>query len=568
MFDYRPYQAKLDADIEDAWLSHRNVLAQLATGGGKTVIFSGILARSEAPSVAIAHRQELVGQMSVALTRNEVPHRIIAPPPTIRQIIQLQIAETGNSYYSPQAPCAVAGVDTLIRRGGSLGSWCKSVQRWVIDEGHHVLRRNKWGRAVEMFPAAKGLLVTATPERADGLGLGSHADGVADVLVEGPPMRALIEDGYLTDYRVFAPTTAIDLSRIKLASDGDYNRAGLADAVHKSQIIGDVVTNYWGICPGKTAVVFVPDVQTATDMAARFVASGVSASSVSADTPILERMRTMQEFRAGRIKVLVNVDLFGEGFDLPAIEVVILARPTMSRGLAWQQIGRVLRLLLDGPVPTTREARLRAIANSAKPYGIIIDHVGITLNPHLGLPDRPHAWTLDRRDRKARQTPDDVIPLRACANPECLQIYERVLPACPYCGHHPVPADRSSPEMVDGDLTELDADTLALLRGEVAKLDQPVDEYIQDLAAKRCPTIGIKANAKRHEARQAAQAELREWMAWYGGHNTAKGRSDAEGYRRFYHTFGVDVLSAQALGVAEAEALTLRIQQQLNASGG
>jgi len=327
------------------------------------------------------------------------------------------------------------------------------------------------------------------------------------------------------------------------------------------------VSHYWSICPGKTAVVFVSDIRTATEMAARFVASGVAAAAVSSKTPTLERIGIMQQFRAGQLQVLVNVDLFGEGFDLPAIEVVILARPTMSRGLAWQQIGRVLRLLLDGPLPSTREARLRAIANSSKPYGTIIDHVGITLNPHLGLPDRPRVWTLDGQDRKARQTPDDVIPLRACVNPTCLQVYERVLPACPYCGHHPIPAERSSPAMVDGDLTELDAETLALLRGEVAAVDQPVEAYEQGLVTKRCPTIGIKANGKRHAARQAAQAELRAWMAWFGGYNSAQGRSDAEGYRRFYFAFGIDVLSAQALGVVDAEALTARIQQYLDKAG-
>jgi hypothetical protein len=140
-----------------------------------------------------------------------------------------------------------------------------------------------------------------------------------------------------------------------------------------------------------------------------------------------------------------------------------------------------------------------------------------------------------------------------------------VLPACPYCGLKPEPAGRSSPAFVDGDLLELDASTLARMRGEVARVDMTPAEYQAELAAKFVPAIGQMANVKRHRHRQEAQHALREAIAWWAGHQRAAGRGDPESYRRFYFRFGIDVLSAQALMTNEAAELTAKINTELTA---
>jgi DNA repair protein RadD len=540
----RPYQQKAKDDIYASWKQGReNVMAVLPTGAGKTVIFSDVLREHRGASCAIAHRQELVTQISVALARDGVKHRIIGDNKVVKLAVRLHMDEVGRSYYDPSAQCAVAGIDTLLRRTDGLGNWLNSVTLWATDECHHLLLENKWGKGVQLFPNAKGLGVTATPVRADGKGLGRHTDGVIDVMIEGPSMRDLINMGYLTEYRVFAPPSDIDLEAVKVsAATGDYNRDGLVKAVRKSHIVGDVVSHYLKIASGKRGVTFATDVETATKIAKQFNTAGVPAAVVSAKTADSERVRMLRDFKNGKIVQLVNVDLFGEGFDLPAIEVVSMARPTQSYALYAQQFGRALRIM-DG-----------------KTEAIIIDHVGNVIRH--GLPDAPRKWSLDRRDKRGRGKQDeDVIPVTSC--PDCTAVYERVYRVCPYCGYEPVPAGRSSPEFVDGDLTELDAATLSAMRGEVAKVDRSEEEYRLELASKRVPPIGQLANVKRHRERQAAQATLRDAIALWAGHRRAEGRPDSESYRRFYFKFGTDVLSAQALGTAEAAELEARVRADI-----
>jgi superfamily II DNA or RNA helicase len=547
----RPYQSTALADIHAGWQAgHRNVLYVLSTGGGKTVVFAEVIRRHDGGSCAIAHRQELVGQMSLALARDGVRHRIIGPTPIIRWIIALHIQELGRDYYDPSARCAVAGVDTLIRRADDLKRWAQQVTLWITDEAHHLSAvtdpadfstGNKWAKAVSLFPNARGLGVTATPERADGRGLARGQDGVFDLMITGPGMRDLITAGYLTDYRVFCPPSDLDLSDLGVGADGDYVRKKLALKTRKSSIMGDVVTHYQRIAMGKLGVTFTPDVETATELAARFNAAGVRAEAVSAKTPDRIRHDIVRKFARREILQLVNCDLFGEGFDLPAIEVVSMARATQSYAVFAQQFGRSLRPL-DG-----------------KQHALIIDHVGNVLRH--GLPDRPRQWSLDRRERRSSGPADDVIPLRTCLNPVCMAPFERVLLECPFCGWIPVPAGRTAPEQVDGDLCELDPATLAAMRGEVAKVDRHPDQVLHAMQRAGHPYPVAKGAANRHAERLDAQAVLREAMALWAGYQVALGRSDREGYRRFFHRFGCDVLSAQALGRAEAEVLAGRVRE-------
>ncbi|MCH9712706.1 MAG: DEAD/DEAH box helicase family protein [Proteobacteria bacterium] len=562
-----PSQGKLKTDIYNAWDDgYKNVLGVSPTGSGKTVIFSDVLKDHTGSSCAVAHRQELVTQISLALARDDVPHRIIGPNNVVKLAVNIHMAECGTSYYNPSAPCAVAGVDTLIRRKDNLANWLNSVTKWVQDEAHHVLLNNKWGKAVDMFPNAIGLGVTATPDRADGYGLGRHADGVFDVMVEGPQMRELIDTGYLTDYRVFAPPSDLDLTNVNVTKSGEFSKEPLKVAVNKSHVVGDVVKHYLRIAPGKLGITFVDSVDTAKQVAAEFNRAGVPAEVVSAKTSDADRVKILRKFKARELMQLVNVDLFGEGFDLPAIEVVSMARPTQSYALYVQQFGRALRLMLGDitravwDTYTDLQRRL-AIAASIKPHAIIIDHVG-NVARH-GLPDRPRIWTLDRRERTGKNKANDDIPTTTCLNPECLSVYERLTNVCPYCGYTNPPAARSGPEFVDGDLTELDAATLAEMRGEVARVDMSVDEARADMLARFVPKIALTPGIKRHVARQEIQAALRSSIEWWAGYQRALGRSDSESYRRFYFKFGIDVLSATALNVKEAEILAEKVNEEL-----
>lgn len=625
----RDYQQDAYDDIYNEWgKGHPNVLAVLPTGAGKTVLFSKIILDHDGASVAVAHRQELVSQISMALARNGVRHRIIGPDNVIRNIVKAQLLEIGKSFYDPSARCAVAGVDTLVIRGSSDGvdgdqwvyvdkkgqhwlydtkrggqwgqckrvdnlpvgmsankrrpksvdvhiaSWMNSVTLWVMDEAHHVLKANKWGKACVMFPNAKGLGVTATPCRADGQGLGRHHDGLFDVMVEGPTMRDLINRKFLTEYRVIAPPSDLDLSTLKVSkTTGDFNPNQMREAVAhsslvahedgKSKVIGDVVAHYKKFAMGKLGVTFVPSVDIADEVAAEFNAENIPACVVSAKSSDAERADALRKFKNREYLQLVNVDLFGEGFDLPAIEVVSMARPTQSYSLYVQQFGRALRLL------------------KGKTHAIIIDHVGNVARHKL--PDVKREWTLDRRDKKS-SGPSDAIPTRTCSNDECFAVYERHLSGCPYCGTAiPEPSVRNGPEHVDGDLIELDMETLSRMRGEVDFVDSEitdddiqvnVNQYRADLMSKRCPQIAVIGNTKKfaakqliareeHDSRKIAQEILRNNFAIWGGYKRASGLKDGEIYKLFFFKFNVDYFTSMTYHYDDAMVIAERLLEDL-----
>lgn len=546
-----------------------------ATGSGKTVLFSKFLRDSQGYSLALAHRQELVSQMAVTLARNRVRHRIIAPDNVRRMIVSMQINEVGTSYYDPNARCAVAGVDTLIR--APVEPWFNQVQLQVQDEAHHVLRENKWGQAAALFPNAYGLLPTATPTRADGKGLGRHADGLMDELILAPEMRDIIDMGYLTDYRVVLAESDIQMGDDDIsATTGDFNLDKLRKAHHASKkIVGDVVNTYLQYARGKLGITFAVDVEEATKIAEGFRQNGVPAEVVSAKTPDQARAEIIRRFKRRDILQLVNVDLFGEGFDLPAIEVVSFARHTNSFALYSQQFGRALRLMIAPEIAArwdsfTNAERRAAIAASAKPRAIIIDHVGNIMR-HLGPPDakwRAGKWTLDRREKGARNKPNDAEPLTQCLNPDdgsgvpCAQPYERFRACCPYCGYQPVPAGRSTPEQVDGNMLELDDAALEALRNSVAgKLERPI---VAPYGAG--PEIVGALHKRRHE-HLSVIAALKNAAAWWSGYERLQGRGDAEAHKRFYLKFGIDAWSMQTLDRKPAEELHARLLAELAKHG-
>lgn len=541
----RPYQENLKGHVFQAWnQSAKNVVMRLDTGGGKTKVFSDIIRNHEGHSVLIAHRSELVSQISLTLAINGVRHNLVAAENTKRAIAKLHVEELGTAFYDPGARVLVASVDTLVRAELPAG-FAKKVTLWVVDEGHHLVLDNKWHTAISLFsnPACRGLLPTATPARADGKGLGRPeigGSGVADVMVEGPPMRWLIDNGYLTDYRIICPPSDLEVLA-DVSASGDWSNKALREAAKRSHIIGDVVKHYLQWAPGKLGITFSTDVETAGEIAMAFKLAGVRAELLTGKTDDYVRRSILRRFARREIDQIVAVDIISEGFDLPAIEVASMARPTASLPLYMQQFGRTLR---------TMEGKGKAL---------IIDHAANVIR-HGGPPDRARVWTLENRSRRSKSE-DDAIPLRICV--ECFEPYERIYRECPHCGHYPEPATRSAPGMVDGDLMELDPGILRKLRGEKDAVDLDIPHYRAELMATGLPAFPVMANVKRHSERQDAQAELRRAMDLWGGLRQQEGMADSEMQRRFWFAFGVDVMSAQALGTKDALILRDKIMAKL-----
>jgi hypothetical protein len=345
-------------------------------------------------------------------------------------------------------------------------------------------------------------------------------------------MRALIDRGDLSDYKIAVPPSDLHLENVKISASGDYSPNELTAAVRKSHIVGDVVQHYLKFASGKLGLTFVTDLTTAAEIAQQYREQGVPAEVISGKTDELIRAQLMRKFENREILQLISVDLLGEGVDVPAIEVVSFARPTQSYALYAQQFGRALR-----PYP-------------GKKHAIIIDHVG-NVQRH-GLPDDTRrTWSLSGRDRSESKSLGSFI--RSCVN--CFLVYERYRQSCPFCGHFIVPTVRALPEMVDGDLTLLDGETLAKLRGEIKRIDS-TPLFPQEIAGNVPARLRL---IRLHEERQEAQNELREAIAQWAGHRKAEGSEDSEIYKLFYLMFDVDVMTAQTLGKKEAIELKDKI---------
>lgn len=526
MITLRPDQQQFKQDIYVArHQGARNILAVLPTGGGKSIVVGDITldgVHADFQQVIIAHRNELVSQMSAHIAMRGIPHRIIGSSTTVAQITRQHRAAFGRSFVNPSARTAVIGIDTLIARKDMLADWAKQTDRWTIDEGHHVLRENKWGKAVEMFPNAHGLGVTATPLRADGKGLGREYEGVFDVMVEGPGMRELINIGALSDFEIVCPVSDLEIEDSELAPSGDWSNKKLRIAAKKSRIVGDVPEAYCRYGYGKQAICFATDVETSGEIAEKFNNAGIRAASLSAKTNTAVREKYINEFREGKLAVLVNVDLFDEGFDVPACEIVIMARPTASLGKYRQMVGRCMRIA------------------PGKSHGLIIDHVSNVLRH--GLPDKHIAWTLARRDKRGAQAKDpEEIPLTVCKH--CTKPYERFRTVCPYCGMEPPlpePRERSI-EMVDGDLILLDRAKLEEMRRAV-ELESPAD--IGARVGAVAGNIAGRGVANKQLEKIEAHGRLRDTIAQWASIQRVAGFDDREIHKKFFLTLGCDVLTA------------------------
>ena len=557
-FSPRWYQDDLITKTIEKWSQgYKNVLVVSPPRSGKTAIaawlsetfvkpmmlYSQPFIKAGQGVVFMAHREELVRQLAMTYAEFGHSHNIMAPKDVIQDIVRRQIKEFGRSFYDQSSLILVGSVQTINARSDKLRTFAPRVGLWLTDEAHHLLPTNQWGRAVALFTNALGVGFTATPARTDRKSLARSQGGIFDAMVKGVTARQLIEEGYICDYRIIAPPASIDRTRIKVGSTGDFTQKGLTDAKHESTITGDCVASYQKYTPGQQAVVFAVDIAHSQELADAYQAAVISAQAVSSKTPKGVRKMIMDKFERGVFQVLVNVDLFGEGLNVTGIQVVQMARPTQSFVLYVQQFFRCLTKA-DG-----------------KNTGTIIDHAGNVgfFGRIFGLPDSYNGWVLEdelRGKRKKREPDDDLVTVTTCV--KCFSPYEAVLPVCPHCGHKPEPEERSRPEHVEGDLVELDPDTLAMMRGEIDKLDNY--DYVPNNLVNTPAEDKLKR--VRRENREA-QARLRYNISLWAGYWRDGGSCDSEIYRRFYSRFEIDVMSAQALKVKDADILNDKVDTSL-----
>ena len=417
--DLRSYQAndsgRIRAEFEDGAMS---VLYQLATGGGKTVVFSFIAkaaAALQTRTAILVHRDALLLQASRSLSDCGVPHGIIAPGHSrTRDLVQ------------------VASVQTLARRLA-----LHQFDFLVMDEAHHAVA-GSWRKIVAAMPSARILGVSATPCRTDGRGL----DDIFERMVQGPSIEELIEQNYLVPPVVYAPGRRLDLAQVRTRA-GDYDRNQLGAAMDRPKITGDAVEHYLKICPGVPAIVFCVSVQHAQDVAADFQAAGVKAASIHGKMELEEIRAATAGLSSGRVEVLTSCDLISEGFDAPAVGCAILLRPTKSEALYIQQVGRALR-----PAPGKKEA-------------FILDHAD-NWTRH-GLPDDERAWSLEGQKKRRRGATGPLV--RQC--PKCFGCHKPA-PVCPLCGHVYQAYPRAL-EQVAGELQRVDAAAFKAKRRELIK---------------------------------------------------------------------------------------------------
>lgn len=510
------------------------------------------------PTAIMVHRKELVQQICLTLAEEEIPHNIIAPRPVIMGIVAAQRQLLRKQFYDYNAPITVISVDTLNSRILKHEKWAKSIRLWITDEAAHLLKENKWGRAVSYFKEAIGLGVTATPERLDKRGLGAHVDGVFDVMVEGPSTRWLIENGYLCKYKIAIPESDYR-AHLKEASDGsDYSKEAMAFASERSHIVGDIVANYLKFAKGKQAIVFASDIGAATRIEKKFLENGVSAKSLNSNTPDDVRLKALVDYRDKKIQVLINVDLFDEGLDVPGIEVVIMGRPTKSLGKFLQMCGRGLRpVYANGFDLDTLEGRHAAQAAGSKPYMLLIDHVG-NVKEH-GLPDSRRRWSLDRVVKRRKK----INLIRICANWQCNSPFDRLLSECPYCGHKDSKGSREgggrvSPAQVDGDLVLLDPDTLRELEAN-SKLEDP--GLVAARVAKAAGGDAAMRAMKNQVERIETQKKLAEIIAhWAGRMRQKHGLTDRMIHKEFYKEH--DMTIWEVLGRPKSEMIEVMEELQ------
>lgn len=272
----------------------------------------------------------------------------------------------------------------------------------ITDENHHGLAAS-YKKIYDYYSDVLRLGFTATPIRLNGSGLGD----VNDLLIEEVSVSWLIEHKRLAPYEYYAPKL-IDTDELKKASTGDFTKKSMDNAIGNT-IYGDVIKHYESLAKNEQAIAYCHSIEASKHTAEIFNQAGYKAAHIDAKTHKIERESIIQQFRDREIKILCNVDLIGEGFDVPDCTTVIMLRPTKSLSLFIQQAMRGMRY-------------------RPNKISIIIDHVG-NVN-QFGLPDTERKWTLAAK--KKTNTGSDMTVVQC---KKCFGAYEQTPERlCPYCG--------------------------------------------------------------------------------------------------------------------------------------
>lgn len=442
----RDYQQESVDALRQAFNEVDRVAFCLPTGGGKTVIFSFIADQTAIRGkkvLIIAHRDFLLDQISMSLADNQVRHDLICQN-SLKNILYLEhLRAFGDVFLDKNSHVTVASIQTFVRR--NYKDLLKDIDLIIIDEGHRACSPTYLKILDNKKPTCKVLIVTATPERTDGQGLKI----IADKLIVGAQITDLIKHKYLCYPVVYAPQHKLDLSGIKTIL-GDYDKEQLAKVVTENKhLVGDSIAHYKNISGIIPALGFCVNVAHAEKTAEEYCRAGIRAIALSAKNTTRERNTATLQLKNREIDIIFSCDLFNEGYDVPLVGAAIILRPTQSKIVFLQQIGRSLRRY---PEDINSDMR-HLIKPNGDHIAYIFDHAGNTLRH--GLPTDIRNWSLEGRKRKKKD--EDEIKVAQC--PNCFAYHGLRIKICPHCGHvYPkMTQDANEIEVVDGELKVVNA---------------------------------------------------------------------------------------------------------------
>ncbi len=305
-------------------------LVVLPTGTGKTVIMAALVAKLAARTLILVHRDELIGQTIDKLN--------IAWP---ESLLKVGVVKAERNEVDREVIIASVQTVSLPKR---LAQLARNFDLVLTDEAHHAVAP-QWRTVLAHIGAGEERRLhvgwTATPNRADHVGLRR----VFDEVVYHRTITEMVRAGYLAPPRGVTVRTSVDLSRLSDVAEraGDFNDAQLEtvlNTANRNQLIVDAYKRY---AVGRKALVFAAGVKHAHDLSEAFRAAGVASAALDGSTVSPLRRQIEQDFRQGRLQVLVNCNVLTEGYDEPSITCILLARPTMSHTFYVQMVGRGLR---------------------------------------------------------------------------------------------------------------------------------------------------------------------------------------------------------------------------------
>lgn len=362
----RDYQQLAKEKIFSKWNCVDNILYQMPTGTGKTRLFTSIIRDINVWGLRhninyriliIAHRSELIEQSSRSLDKYHIKHGVLAgtmkDKRDLTQAIQVASIQT---IIHPSNRCLIEGLqfDFII-----------------IDEAHHAVA-NSYQKLWKFCPNSKKLGVTATPWRMNNSGFAQ----IFDAYIPSMSIKEFIQKGWLAAYQYYSiPSDSEIIKSIESIRDfdieGDYKSSVLTQVFDTSKIRAQLYNSYAKNALGKKGIIYSISREHSEHICSQYRSHNIAIENIDSETPAKTRENIIKAFKNGEIDIIVNVDIFSEGFDCPDIEFIQLARPTKSLVKYIQQVGRGLR-------------------KNGNKRCVILDNVG--MYSRFGLPDEERDW--------------------------------------------------------------------------------------------------------------------------------------------------------------------------------